>query len=360
MRSIFVRINDAFPGGLARSQQARAPNRGKLSQIEEEVHMLNLSQISLYGLALLAGAVAARAAASPAENNLLRLVPGGAQIVSGIADPGRSSATGRLLVVTKNNNIDLDDCLALLGVDGDQAINGVIEVASSSIGGDLSDHLLLISGHFNGARIFGAALENGSTRITDNGHTLLVIRPFDREILSMPDVRWMAILNNRVLVFGVPSMVAMALSRYERGEPADPILLERLTRLRPDVDSWSIIAIPPATWIEHLAVPTVPVSLETILKNTDEVELGVHYGRTARIDFSIHTWGSDSSRQLLSRAEPVLAALAREPRVHLQLGIDGQRRINGSVTVQEKVFDQWLAALVQNRLRMQESGNGER
>jgi hypothetical protein len=81
-----------------------------LSQIEEDVHMLNLSQISLYCLALLAVAVAARAATSSAENNLLRLVPGGAQIVSGIRDPGRSSATGPLLVVTKNNHHDLDDC----------------------------------------------------------------------------------------------------------------------------------------------------------------------------------------------------------------------------------------------------------
>jgi hypothetical protein len=331
-----------------------------LSQIEEEVHMLNLCQISLYGLALLAGAVAASAATSPAENNLLRLVPGGAQIVSGIADPGRSSATGRLLVVTKNNNRDLDDCLALLGVDGDEAINGMIEVASSSIAADLSDHLLLVSGHFNGTRIFRAALENGSTRITDNGHTLLVIRPFDREIPSMPDVRWIAILNNRVLVFGVPSMVTIALSRYERGEPADPILLERLARLRPDVDSWSIVAIPPATLIEHLAVPTVPVSLEAMLKNTDEVELGIHYGRTARIDFSIQTCGSDSSRQLLSRAQLVLAGFTRDTHSHLQVETDGQRRIHGSVTAQEKVFDQWLAALEQRRSGMQESRNGER
>lgn len=51
--------------------------------------------------------------------------------------------------------------------------------------------------------------------------------PFDRESPSMKDVRWLAILENRVLVFGVPWMVAKALDRYERHEPADPILLQR-------------------------------------------------------------------------------------------------------------------------------------
>jgi hypothetical protein len=250
--------------------------------------------------------------------------------------------------VTGNNNLDLDDCLALLGVDEDAVTNEVIEVAASFIAGDLRDHLLLVAGHFNGARVYRSALDSGSTKIHHTGQELLEIRPFNRERRSMPDVRWMAILNNRVLVFGVPSMVAIGLSRYERGEPADPILLERLARLRPDVDSWSIVAIPPTTLIEHLALPTIPVSLETTLKNTDEVELGIHYGRTARIDFSVHACGSDSSRQLLSRAQPVLAGFTRELRAHLQVGMDGQRRINGSVTVQEKVFDQWLAAVEQN------------
>lgn len=337
-----------------------APNRGTLSQFEEEVNMLSISQISLFGLALLAGAVAASAATPAADSKLLRLIPDGAQIVSGISDPETSSATGHLLIVTKNNNRDLDDCLALLGVDGDKAINEVIEVASSSTAGDLNEHLLLVSGHFNGARIFKAALENGSTTVTDSGHTVLVVRPFDREITSMRDMRWMAILHNRVVVFGVPSIVAIALSRFERGEPADPILLERLAQLRPDVDSWSIVAIPPATLIEHLALPTVPVSLETLLKNIDEFELGIHYGRTARIDFSIHACGSDSSRQLLSRAQPVFAGFTRGPREHLQVAMDGQRRINGSVAVQEKVLDQWLAAVEQKGSRMQESRNSER
>jgi len=50
--------------------------------------MLNMSQMFLCGLALLVSAVAASASAAPVDGDLLKLVPGGAQIVSGISDPG--------------------------------------------------------------------------------------------------------------------------------------------------------------------------------------------------------------------------------------------------------------------------------
>jgi len=100
--------------------------------------MLNLSQGILCGLAFLAGAPTALASAAPVDSELLRLVPAGVQIVSGISDPGTPSSTGRLLVVTENNNRDYDDCLALLGVDGEKSIKEIIEAAASSNTGDLS------------------------------------------------------------------------------------------------------------------------------------------------------------------------------------------------------------------------------
>lgn len=321
--------------------------------------MLNLHQKSLCGLAFLAAAAMAKALATPADSDVLRLVPGGAQVVSGISDRGTSSATGRLLVVTENNNRDLDDCRTLLGVDGQKAINEVIEAADSSIAGDLSDHLLLVAGSFDHARVFKAALENGAGRAEYDGRELLVLRPFGRESPSMKDVRWLAILENRVLVFGVPRMVAKALDRYERHEPADPILLQRLARVHSDVNSWSIVAMPAPILTKHLALGNIPASLETILKDADEVELGIHYGRNARIDLSIHSAGSDPGDGLLSRAQPILASFAPAPRSHLHVGMVGQGRIQGSMTIREKEFDEWLAALERSRSGSRESRNGE-
>jgi hypothetical protein len=135
--------------------------------------MLNLSQGFLCGLAFLVGTAAASAAAAPVDSDLLKLVPVGAQIVSGISDPGTSSTTGRLLVVTENNNRDFDDCLALLGVDGEKAINEVLEADASSNTDDLGDHLLLLAGHFDRSGIFKAAVENGSTRAEYSGEQVL-------------------------------------------------------------------------------------------------------------------------------------------------------------------------------------------
>jgi hypothetical protein len=322
--------------------------------------MLNLSQEFLCGLALLVSAATASASAAPVDGDLLRLVPGGAQIVSGISDPGTSSSTGRLLVVTENNNRDYDDCLALLGVDGERAINEVIEAAASSNTGDLSDHLLLVAGHFDRLGIFKAALENGSTRAEYNGEQVLVVKPFDREKYSMNAVRWLAILKNRVLIFGVPDMVARTLDRYERNEPADAILIQRIARLHPDVNSWSIIAMPPQMLTAHLALGSVPASLEMILKDADEVELGIHYGRTTRISFSIHTRVGDLNGGLLSRAQAILASFTPGPHSHLQIGTEEQSRLHGWMTVPEKQFDQWLAALEHSRSGSRESRAGGR
>ena len=46
--------------------------------------------------------------------------------------------------------------------------------------------------------------------------------------------------------------------------------------------------MPPQMLTAHLALDRVPASLERILKDADEVELGIHYGRMTRVSFSIH------------------------------------------------------------------------
>jgi hypothetical protein len=157
----------------------------------------------------------------------------------------------------------------------------------------------------------------------------------------------------------VPNLVAGALTRDERGQPADPRLLQRLGQLHPDVNSWSIIAMPAPILTRHLAFQIVPASLESILKDADEVALGIHYGRRARIDFSIHASNSEFGSRLFDNAQVVLASFTRDTHSHLQVETDDQHRIHGSVTVREKLFDQWLAAVEQSRSRIQELQTGE-
>src|ERR1700757_4404539 len=70
--------------------------------------------------------------AAPVNFKLLPLVPAGAQIVAGVLNVHGPGPTGRVLLTTHNNRLDLDDWIALTGVDTTKVFDEVIEVAMSS------------------------------------------------------------------------------------------------------------------------------------------------------------------------------------------------------------------------------------
>ena len=151
---------------------------------------------------------------SPAEDNLLRLVPANAAIVAGIQDPHHGDQSGRLLIVTHNNNVDLKDWIGLVGVDDRQEVDRLIEVAMSSPRGDLSEHLLLARGSFNGRRILEEAERNGGIATAYKGVRIVNLKPLAREQKEMRDTRWLTILNDNTAIFGTPITVMRALDRY--------------------------------------------------------------------------------------------------------------------------------------------------
>jgi hypothetical protein len=320
-----------------------------LPQVEEEVDMLSLYRRLQYGLALLAAGFTATAFAAPAGSHLLRVVPAGAEIVSGIAAPGTPGANGQILAVTESNNRDFDDCLALLGVDGDKAIEEVIEAASSSEAGDLTEHLLLLYGRFNPGAIFKSALENGAARSDPFGSGLLAIPPMRRE-QHETGTRWLAIPDDRVLVFGTPGIVASALDRYAHSEQPDPILLRRLAQLGSDVNSWSVLAMPPPMLEAHLALYPLPQSWKTALRHADELAVGIHYGRYDRVDFAFHTSGSgDSLGRLPAEGQLIPASLTSVRRFRIEREPADRNRICGSIAVRAKELDSWLESAEQSR-----------
>jgi hypothetical protein len=301
-------------------------------------------------LVLMVALSTANAKPTQVMSRLLRLVPAGAEIVAGIADPGTPFAAGRLLLVTENNNRDLDDCFALLGVDAGNHFEGVVEVASSSSAGDLEDDLLLLAGRFDGHRIFRAALENGAARAEYDGVELVVIPPFPREEKQMWAVRWMAILNDNTLVFGVPGMVKKALDRHQWNDAADSQLIERLAQMHPDVNSWSLIAMASPMLERHLIPSVFPESWREILTGADGFALGIHYGRTARVDFAIHTRTSTVAIDSQWKQGKVIpagwfpASETQKPSMSV-----GQHDIRGSFSVREKEFNASLVSIGRNR-----------
>jgi hypothetical protein len=289
---------------------------------------------------------------SPAEGRLLRLVPANAAIVAGIEDPHHGDQSGRLLIVTHNNNVDLDDWIALVGVDGRQEVDRLIEVAMPSPLGDLAEHLLLARGSFEGGRILNQAERNGGVRSEYRGVRIVALKPFQREEKEMTDTRWLTVLGDNTAIFGTPVMVMRALDRYLSSSVADAALVKQLMTLRPDVNCWSILAMPGAVLARHLRAGVVDVSSDTLLRGVSNVTVGVHYGSGIhgsgeRVDFAIGTNGPEAATALAAAMDgwshlmPIADTLwARSSSVSVK-----QNEVRGSVRVKGKEFDGWLAAV---------------
>jgi hypothetical protein len=182
----------------------------------------------------------------------------------------------------------------LIGVDTSRSVDEAIWVAAASQQGGLSEHLLLVAGRFDREHIYQAAMQNGVAAGVYRGVDLLVVKPFPREQGEMLDTRWLAILDDRAVVFGTPWMVQRALDRHLNHDGTDPLVAERLQRLHPQVGSWNVLVLPhgalskvallgpsQASWADLLGKDAV--------ENVDELTLGIRFGSTARVDFVVRT-----------------------------------------------------------------------
>jgi hypothetical protein len=283
---------------------------------------------------------------SPAEDRLLRLVPANAAIVSGIQDPHHGDQSGRLIFVTDNNNADLNDWIALVGVADKQEVDRLVEVAMPSPRGDLADHLLLARGSFEGGRILNQAERNGGGRREYRGMRIVELKPFQREEKGMIDTRWLTVLDDNTAIFGTPVMVMRALDRYLSSSATDSALAKRMMTLRPDVNCWSILALPGAVLARHLPAGVV-VSSGTLLRGVSNVTVGVHYGSKERVDFSIGTNSPEAATALAAAIDgrSHLMPIADTLRARLAAVSVEQNEVRGSVRVAGKEFDGWLAAV---------------
>jgi hypothetical protein len=302
---------------------------------------------------------------SPAEDRLLRLVPANAEIVAGIEDPHHGDQSGRLLIVTHSNNVDLNDWIALVGVDDRQEVDKLVEVAMSSPRGDLSEHLLLARGSFDGRRILADAERNGGVRTEYKGIRIVNLKPFPREQREMRDTRWLAVVDDNTAIFGTPITVMGALDRYVSSSAVDGPLAKRLRALKPDVNCWSVLTMPGAVLARHLRAGVLDDAGVPLLHGVKDVAVGVHYGSGIygsgeRVDI---VFGTDSPEA----ATALAASLGDQPQLlriadTLAANFEGvsvkQNEVRGSVRVKDKEFDPWLAA-VYARLSVGDGARGE-
>ena len=306
---------------------------------------------------VLMGLLASGAWASPLSSRLLPLVPSGAAIVAGFENHGNSSAHGHLLLTTRNNRLDLEDFQSMAGVDSNRAFEEVIEVATATPSGHLSEHLLLVGGRFDRERIYGSLELNGAKSQMFRGLKVLLIRPFARERGDMLETRWLVILESKTALLGTPLMVQEALLRKEDHALPDSVLEERLRLLRRDVHSWNVLA-------EGLRAPTridfaQPHSRWAQLQEgADVLMVAVRFGSKIRVDFSIHADAAEGAEFFERKAQVFADALADVPREdRTSAGPKGRlgnlvlqsNRVQGSVEMSFHQFERWCERVYLDR-----------
>ena len=288
--------------------------------------------------------------ASPLNSKLLSLVPPGAELVAGFENHTNGHSYGRLVLATHNDGLDLDDWRALAGVDSKRSVDEVIEVAATAPTGALTEHLLLVAGRFDKERIFNSAELNGAVRRECDGETVMLIKPFARELMEMPETRWLVILDGRIGMFGSQSMVQRALHRYTTHADIDMPLMERLAQLRTDVTSWNVIVASPKS--EGSLNKTQPNSaLTRLIEGAEVLTVGTSFGSKVRVDFSLHAGNDHEAAFFTQKAASFANVFANESPVRSDSLLSVRRRlgnlsvesnrVQGSVELSAKAFQQW-------------------
>lgn len=283
--------------------------------------------------------------ASPANSKLLWLVPPGAQIVAGFENYHDPHHHGQLLLTTRNNRLDLADWQSIAGVDNERVVDEVIEVAASSAGGELPEHLLLVAGHFETCKIFKSLELNGAKSAEYDHRIAMLVEPFAREKGLIVSTRWLVILENRLAMFGTPRMVQVALNRYSIRADTDMILRERLSQLPPDVSSWNVLSSLPKTPTKYRAsLPSSPWA--KFFDGANVMIVGAHFGSKIHVHFCLHA-DADQGTEFFAKKSRFFAEVfapertggSRPPHLGaIEVNFD---RVQGSIELSRKQFDAW-------------------
>lgn len=256
--------------------------------------MDRLRPVRRFALLLFPLIAAGIASAAPPDPRLLSLVPRDAHLVAGM---NNSSREGLFLLITRNNEVDFHDFLALSGVDDTRVFRQVILAASQGVAAH-AEHSLLASGHFDQARIYTAAVQNGAGVNQYRGIKLLVLLPFERERAAFKDVRWLTILDSNVAILGTMASVREELDRYLDGSPADPLLQQKLARLHSDDDTWCVVENFVRNADVQLALSLLDTNLAALTEDGDSFQFGIHFGRRVRFEYEITRASGDSPKTI--------------------------------------------------------------
>jgi hypothetical protein len=225
--------------------------------------------------------------AASIDRRLLSLVPPGSQIVAGVSLSMLRGRPDGFLMMSHNNVVDRRDLISLVGVDDSVIIHQIIFAAGGSDTSKLPEHSLLLSGHFDQTRIFKAGVENGAKVSEFRGIRVLVLQPFERELGTFKDVRWLAVIDSKVALFGTISSVQQELDRHLAASAADASLTQKLARLRNDDATWSVLRTVDSNYVAMRALGSLDPILANLVHDGDSFQFGVRYGRKVEVEYEI-------------------------------------------------------------------------
>jgi len=283
--------------------------------------------------------------AAPADPRLVSLVPPGTQLVAGVCNRTSAGRPESFLVMGRDNLADRRDFIALAGVDPSMVIRQMIFAAGGSDPSKWGEHSILASGRFDQARIFQAAVENGAIVGEFRGFHVLVQHPFERGLGTVKDVRWLAVIDSSVALFGTRSSVQQELDRYLAGSKVDPSLMQRLSRLHHDDATWSVLGMFDADDdMEHAFGSLDPV-FANLIHDRKSFQFGVRYGRKVQVEYEVIV-PSGSLPQSISNSFTQSSFPQNHKRSSLlpHLDMRGDRAsVRGVVKVTTTEYAAWLA-----------------
>ncbi|MGB8538468.1 MAG: hypothetical protein WCD57_18750 [Acidobacteriaceae bacterium] len=251
------------------------------------------------------------------------------------------------LLMSYKDLVDRRDFMSLVGVDDSLIIDQMLLVAGAGDTSKSGEHSLLMNGHFDQTRIFKAAVENGARVSEFRGIRVLVQPPLARELGTFTDVRWLAVIDSTVALFGTISSVQQELDRHLAGSAVDPSLMQELAHLRRDDVTWSVLrTVEPNDGIEHALGSLDPI-LANLVHDGDAFRFGVRYGRKIEVEYEIT---SPSSASAQANSNSLTHSLIRENlkgSSHLpHHDITGDSpSVRGVVKVAMTRYKEWLAEI---------------
>ena len=309
--------------------------------------MLLRSARSILSIHLLFTAAAHGASSDP---RLIQLVPAQSMVVAGMPAKSGSQVLSSFLILTPDNKIDLQDFFAVIGGDTSRILHRLVFVAAPGVSGVVSEHTLLVSGHFDRSAIFRFA-EGGKANIaTYRNLPILVVPPFARDADGSHDTRWFVVLDSQIAIFGSPVLVRQELDRWLANSPPDSLLVERLARLDPEDDSWCLLPAPSSNGVVQNLLGKLDARLGAVARRGESIQYGTHFGRRIEITASSNPSRSDNGPRNISDDQWNGASLFFSRADNVSANASSSGRV--VVKVSRRKYEDWLADFSNRSLTM--------